>query len=173
MRQKGFKHSEETKKKMSLSQIGNRNAFGKYWKMSEVTKKKLSEYAKSNPPKQRFKKGYIPWNKGTKGLMPSGESHAFWIKDRNLLSRTRNARQDTAESITWSRKVKRRDNWNCKMESSDCNGRLESHHILPYRDFPELRYKINNGITLCHFHHPRSRKMERKLIPFFRELVRL
>lgn len=49
-----FKHSEETKAKMSLAHIGNKNGVGhKNWlgkKHSEETKKKLSEISKSRPP---------------------------------------------------------------------------------------------------------------------------
>lgn len=35
----------------------------------------------------------------------------------------------------------------------------------------KLRYDINNGITLCHAHHPRKRADEAKLSPYFKELV--
>lgn len=35
----------------------------------------------------------------------------------------------------------------------------------------ETRYEINNGITLCHFHHPRKREKEKELSPFFQELI--
>ncbi len=40
-----------------------------------------------------------------------------------------------------------------------------------WREYPELRYNINNGITLCHAHHPRKREEEAKLSPFFQQLV--
>lgn len=45
------------------------------------------------------------------------------------------------------------------------------HHILGFKEHPELRYDINNGITLCHFHHPRKKEEEKRLIPTFMELV--
>ena len=47
----------------------------------------------------------------------------------------------------------------------------KSNHILGYEKFPELRYEINNGITLCRFHHPRKRDEEMKLSPYFQSLV--
>ena len=34
-----------------------------------------------------------------------------------------------------------------------------------------LRYSINNGITLCHFHHPRKWEDEIKLVQTFQGLV--
>ena len=35
----------------------------------------------------------------------------------------------------------------------------------------KLRYEINNGITLCHAHHPRGRAKGKQLTPYFQELV--
>jgi len=35
----------------------------------------------------------------------------------------------------------------------------------------QLRYNIKNGITLCHFHHPKKRMEEKRLIPFFQGVV--
>ena len=43
--------------------------------------------------------------------------------------------------------------------------------ILGWTDYPELRYEVNNGITLCHFHHPREWKEEKRLISEFQKLV--
>ena len=71
----------------------------------------------------------------------------------------------------WMLAVKRRDNWKCKIADINCKGRLESHHILNWINYPELRYAINNGITLCHAHHPRGRKREAKLSPYLQQLV--
>ncbi len=30
---------------------------------------------------------------------------------------------------------------------------LNVHHIYPYHSYPNLRYDINNGATLCKLHH--------------------
>ena len=71
----------------------------------------------------------------------------------------------------WRMSVFKRDNFKCKIANEDCKGRLEAHHILPWRDYVELRYQINNGITLCHAHHPRKRAEEKLLMPKFQELI--
>lgn len=71
----------------------------------------------------------------------------------------------------WRINVYRRDIFKCKMNNQDCKGRIEAHHILGWTKYPELRYEINNGITLCHFHHPRKREDEINLSPYFKELV--
>ena len=59
----------------------------------------------------------------------------------------------------------------CKINNQDCKGNLEIHHILGYMEHPELRYEVNNGISLCQFHHPRKRSEEKRLSPYFQKLV--
>lgn len=64
-----------------------------------------------------------------------------------------------------------RDGWKCQIRNQDCEGRLEAHHILSWKEYPELRYVLNNGITLCHAHHPRGRAREKQMAPILQELV--
>lgn len=48
----------------------------------------------------------------------------------------------------WRKSVFERDNYTCQK----CNvrgGDLEAHHINSYKEYPDLRLDINNGITLC------------------------
>lgn len=100
----------------------------------------------------------IVWNKGLKGLN-IGEKNGKWIKDRSKLKKCER-KDKNVQYIYWSRQVKNRDNWKCRLSNDECKGRLEAHHIKNWIDYPELRYEINNGITLCHFHHPRRWKKE-------------
>lgn len=99
-----------------------------------------------------------------------GESNGRWIENRTLLKVDRQKAYDTKYKY-WMLEVKKRDNWKCKINNKDCKGRLEAHHILSWIKYPELRYSINNGITLCQFHHPLKRVEEQKLIPIFQDLV--
>lgn len=101
----------------------------------------------------------------------TGEKNWRWIKDRTQLKKSEKKHLD-GQYRDWMFGVKKRDNWKCKIADESCKGRLEAHHILNWKEYPELRYKINNGITLCHAHHPRGRKSEAKLSPFFQELVK-
>jgi hypothetical protein len=55
--------------------------------------------------------------------------------------------------------------------NDDCDEVLEVHHILRWHTYPELRYKINNGITLCHSHHPRKMQEEKRLESELQALV--
>lgn len=54
--------------------------------------------------------------------------------------------------VLWSKAVKVRDDFCCKICGAK-NVSLESHHIKAWASYPEDRYDINNGITLCKVHH--------------------
>jgi len=98
-----------------------------------------------------------------------GEKAYNWIKDRSLLKKAGNRRSSAYNN--WVFEIKKRDNFKCKINNKDCCGKIVAHHILSWRDFPELRYNINNGITLCQSHHPRKWDEEKRLMPVFQELV--
>ena len=161
---------------------GHKTSNGGGWKIGErgIENMKKAHNTKSDLNlTHRLQKGIIPWNKGkktgqitwNKGLKGynSGEKHPQWIEDRTKV------KLDTERGgplhKQWSRKVKERDGYKCKMSNDNCEGKIVAHHILLWSKFPELRYEVNNGITLCHFHHPRKRNDEMKLSPFFQELV--
>lgn len=71
----------------------------------------------------------------------------------------------------WMLTVKKRDGWKCRIADVNCDGRLEAHHILNWIDYPELRYEINNGITLCQKHHPRGRVKESSMVNYFTQII--
>ena len=47
----------------------------------------------------------------------------------------------------WRRDVLERDNFTCQHCGSP--KRLQAHHIKEWAKFPKLRYKVENGLTLC------------------------
>lgn len=96
------------------------------------------------------------------------EKSPCWIADRSKL------KVDDRRSLKnncWVEDCKIRDGFKCKINNKDCTGQLEVHHILSWKEYPELRHDINNGITLCHFHHPRKRAEEKRLAPYFENLL--
>ena len=81
---------------------------------------------------------------------PKGELHFNWKGGRtskNQLIRT------SLEYKLWRKAVFERDNYTCVWCGARCGkGReviLNADHIKPFAYFPELRFAIDNGRTLC------------------------
>jgi 5-methylcytosine-specific restriction endonuclease McrA len=49
----------------------------------------------------------------------------------------------------WRKAVFQKDNYTCKKCGDNQGGNLEAHHIKSFALHPELRYDVNNGLTLC------------------------
>jgi phage pi2 protein 07 len=139
----GYKHSDEAKEKLRLANIGK--------KIPDYIKKKIS-ITNSQPR---------PWMRG--------EKSPLWIKDRTLLKKRDDKRCPAYRY--WKKIVRDRDNWKCRINNKDCVDKLETHHILSWRDYPELRFDINNGITLCKFHHPIKRSTCKEMQDYFINLI--
>jgi hypothetical protein len=175
--------SEETRRKISESQKGKTIPVEQRAKISRSLKgRKMPYVSKSNSIRTisietRNKRSLLskemwtnPEFREEHPFIKKGEQHPRYIKDRSLL-KTDILRPYDTQYKYWMLEVKKRDGWMCRMANEDCEGKLEAHHILSWKDYPELHYKINNGITLCHAHHPRSRKDVEKLSSYFNQLV--
>jgi hypothetical protein len=76
--------------------------------------------------------------------MFKGENSPVWKNDVEYIR----AERSTFEYRYWRKSVFNRDFYTCK----HCNikgGILEAHHIHSFKTSLDLRYDINNGITLC------------------------
>ena len=136
----GVTPSIETKIKMSLSNTGEGNPFfGK--KHSEETRKKMKESRKNQifSNETLIKKSISMKGKNSK------EKHGGWkggITLENKLIRS------SVEFRLWRESVFARDGWICK-KCLIKGGNLHPHHILNFAEYRELRFAIDNGITLC------------------------
>lgn len=181
---KGRKLSEETRGKMSLAQIGNKKAFGK--KMSEEAKgrisvankgKKRSQQARETmsiaqkgrraTPESKLKmslarkgKKFTPEHRKRLALSKLGSKSHFW---KGGITPIHNHIRQTVEYKLWREAVYQRDNYKC-LWCGVIGGRLNADHIKPFSLFPELRFCIDNGRTLCVDCHKRTNTYGRKTI---------
>lgn len=124
-----------------------RTPWNKGKEMSEETKKKVSEAKKG---KTSWNKGKpAPWiskrNKETNHLM-RGENTYHW--KGGTYGTERHREMSRQEYKIWRLSVFERDNWTCQ----SCGIRgvyLEAHHPKTWKEYPELRFDVNNGVTLC------------------------
>jgi 5-methylcytosine-specific restriction endonuclease McrA len=152
---KGLKMSLEQRKKLSEAHLKNPT---RYWlgkKRSFPNRKKPIPITDEHRRKiSEALKGRTPWNKG-KSVDYSGEKHHAWIDGR---SRERDQARSTdmthANYREWRRQVFKRDSWTCRVCSSKLA--IKAHHIKPYSQFLELRYELDNGITLCNLCHKKT-----------------
>ncbi len=82
-----------------------------------------------------------------KGIEPKHLKLHRGIKPRTYHLRERD-KHGNAFDREWRNAVFERDSYICQ-ECGQVGGRLEAHHKKPYKAFPELRYEISNGVTLC------------------------
>ena len=71
----------------------------------------------------------------------------YCAEDRRL--KTYADRHRGSKYDKWKDDVKLRDNYTCKKCGCHDRDKLNSHHIKSWKDFPELRYDVSNGLTLC------------------------
>lgn len=64
--------------------------------------------------------------------------------------------RNTPEYKLWRQSVYKRDKFKCKkcgLKMTRKGNRLNAHHIRSWANYPQLRYAVNNGITLCYACH--------------------
>jgi hypothetical protein len=77
-----------------------------------------------------------------------GELSPWW---KGGVSSINKRLRETAEYKTWRLSVFTRDDFQCYLCSSSKD--LQAHHIKEFSKYPDLRFEVSNGVTLCHEHH--------------------
>lgn len=124
----GKSHSAETKRKISLAKKG------------KFTGKDSPNYGKKASDKTRLKLSKL--RKGKR----LGSKNPAW--NPKLTDEDRAHKRISQEYKDWRQNVYKRDRFTCK----NCGNNtcvLHAHHIKNYKDNTELRYDIDNGVTLC------------------------
>jgi len=122
--------SVETKKKMSEAGMGKI--------ISEEQRRKLRE---ANKGKKHSVETRIKMSKSHRG----SKCH-LW---RGGITKTNRAIRNGLEYRLWREVVFKRDNYKCIWCGDDKGGNLNADHIKSFAYYPELRFAIDNGRTLC------------------------
>lgn len=158
---KGYKMSEETKRKIGeankISLLGN-IPWHKGKKLPDYYKKSLSEAKKRNPVrywlgKERSFEDRKKMSEGRKGLTAK-ENHPNW---KGGVSSIFSAIRNSFEYKEWRKEIFRRDKWTCVFCGYRSKGKIkgtkfsdiEADHIESFSKYPNLRFNITNGRTLC------------------------
>lgn len=81
------------------------------------------------------------------------------VLDKNLSSYECYDERRSSKYRAWKSSVLERDGYQCQRCGSERD--LCVHHIKPFADYPELRYSVGNGITLCKECHRMEHRNER------------
>ena len=93
----------------------------------------------------RFRKGETAPTKGKKNTKVGGVNHYRW---KGGITPVNEAIRKSLEYRLWREAVFRRDDYTCQ-ECGERGVELHADHIKPFAFFPELRFAIDNGLTLC------------------------
>lgn len=139
----GYVISPETRKKMVESRI--KNGYGH----SVETRRKMS-LAKKGKPKKPFteehKKNISKGKMGKSNFKIKGDK--CWLWKGGISPENRKIR-NSLEMKIWRRAVFERDNFMCIWGGKEHGNELQADHIKPFYLYPELRFAIDNGRTLC------------------------
>jgi len=97
---------------------------------NEAVRKKISAALTGKPQ---------PWLRGPKHPNYKDGGKAAWARQK-AMGRT--------EYKTWRRAVFERDSYTCR-QCGQISGAVQAHHIKPWAKYPDMRYDVDNGVTLC------------------------
>lgn len=162
---KGYKASKEHREKVSMALKGKmpKNINFLHDLPEDIEKKRILSISKAHKDKKK------PWLKGNKHTL--GRIMGEVERLKRGYSKERKKYKDYVHKKDslyrqWRSKVFERDNWTCqtcwRKSSVGDSVYLEPHHIKGWAKFPELRYEVFNGITLCKDCHKEVHKKSRR-----------
>ena len=94
------------------------------------------------------KKGYKPWNKGKKQPQTTSKLNPNWKGGKSKAYKTC---YYSFEYKKWRMQVFERDAFTC--QKCGYIGYITAHHIKSFANYPDLRFDLSNGLTLCEKYH--------------------
>lgn len=126
--QKGHKHSPEVRAKIAAKHKGKPAKWISSLKRDEI-RQKISETKRGIP-----------------NLVMRGQGNHRW--KGGITSENQKIRHCLEYKI-WRRAVFERDNYHCIWGGKEHGNNIQADHIKPFAEYPELRFAIDNGRTLC------------------------
>lgn len=91
-------------------------------------------------------------------LHPSGKRHWNWKGGVTDIS---HRIRESSEYKQWRKSVFIKDKYTCQ-HCGKTGRNLNAHHIKPFSLYPDMRFDVNNGTTLCRECHIKIHKTERE-----------
>lgn len=139
---KGKKHSEETKTKLRLARVGRTPSLGKRWKIKDTTKYSLSQIGAKN---HRWGTKASTETRRKMSIARLGHKNPNW--KGGVTPRNESERKSTKYK-EWRIAVFKRDCWTCVLCKKK-GGDINADHIKKFSEYPDLRFDVSNGRTLC------------------------
>lgn len=121
----------------------NKNCLGKHWKVKNSSKMghkvgiKLSDKTKQIMSKNRI------------GILNPNWKGGIDLENKRI--------KKSLEYTIWRKEVYERDKWTCRLCGYKGN-KIVAHHLKLFSKFPELRFAIDNGLTICRSCHAKIHK---------------
>lgn len=114
--------------------------------------KKISAALRGKPKSAEHVRRAALAKTGKKRPDITGSNAPWWKGTTPLYEQIRRS----PEAREWRRLVFQRDDYTCQ-SCAKRGGYLEAHHNLPFAFFPDLRFEVLNGSTLCRPCHDRTK----------------
>ncbi len=147
----------EAKRRKNISKTQRGRKLSKEWKEAisegkkgiKLTPEHINNMSKALKGKKAWNKGLkgmqVAWNKGKSNYWAIGEKNVNW---KGGISPINKVIRESLEYKEWRTAVFKRDNYTCQNCDSR-GGSLNADHIMPFSLYPELRFVVSNGRTLC------------------------
>lgn len=117
----------------------SRSLMGKKQSQEQIRNAALTRIGKRRTSEQRAKM--------------SGPNCHLW---RGGITSVNKMARECWEYDEWRRSVFKRDNYQCVIGGKDHGNKLQADHIKSFSQYPDLRYVVSNGRTLCEDCHKKT-----------------